>query len=494
MAALADKQGLVVGRYVVYDEIAAGGMATVHLGRLMGAVGFARTVAIKRLLAHHARDEDFTAMFLDEARLAARIRHPNVVAVLDVLHESGELFLVMDYVQGESFSRLVRAVRPGVIPARIAVSVVTGVLHGLHAAHEATTEHGEPLHIVHRDVSPQNIMVGTDGVARVLDFGVAKAAHRAQTTRDGALKGKISYMAPEQLLSEHVDRRADIYAAAVVLWEALTGERLFDGDNQGRVVRKILDEPVPRPSTRVPGLPKALEDAVMRGIERDILKRFQTAREFATALERSMHGATSTEVGEWVEAIGGSTLGERLKRVKEIESRSDIYTGPISAERPTHSSPPTEIEKRPEEPKRLPPMNPTVPQAFAVMAHAPSDPPIPDVDVKFSSAPPPPDEPVPDVRIPKPTPALGRPNVVVPSPFAPMPVQTLSVRLTPLAQLDPVPVPLPLRTESADEPGAQPSESLPPPAPRRWLAFVIVIIVCALAGGSLTWLRLHGKL
>src|SRR4029079_793317 len=204
---------------------------------------------------------------------------------------------------------------------RLAVTVVTGVLHGLHAAHEATTEHGEPLHIVHRDVSPQNVIVGVDGVPRVFDFGVAKAAHRAQTTQDGSIKGKISYMAPEQLLSEGVDRRADVYATAVVLWEALTGERLFEGDNQGRVVRKILDEVVPPPSSRVPGLPTALDDAVMRGLDRDVTRRYQTARDFAAAIERCCPAASATDVGSWVDALGGSELGERARRVKDIESR-----------------------------------------------------------------------------------------------------------------------------------------------------------------------------
>ena len=328
MGAAADESGRVVGRYVVYDEIAAGGMASVHLGRLKGDVGFSRTVAIKRLHPHLARDGEFAAMFLDEARLAARIRHPNVVAVLDVVHDEGELLLVMDYVQGESLSHLARAMRPGAIPPRLAVTVLTGVLHGLHAAHEATTEHGEPLHIVHRDVSPQNVIVGVDGVPRVFDFGVAKAAHRAQTTQDGSIKGKISYMAPEQLLSEFVDRRADIYSAAVVLWEALTGERLFEGENQGRVIRKILDEPVPAPSSVMPGLPKALDAAVMRGLERDVFKRWQSARDFAAALEQCSPAASATQLGEWVESIGGSALGHRAQRVKDIESRSDIHSPP----------------------------------------------------------------------------------------------------------------------------------------------------------------------
>ncbi|MDB4944186.1 MAG: protein kinase [Labilithrix sp.] len=342
MSAARAPVGRVVGRYVVFDEIAAGGMATVHLGRLIGEVGFSRTVAIKRLHPHLARDGEFAAMFLDEARLAARVRHPNVVGVLDVVHDEGELLLVMDYVHGESLSRLARAMKPGGIPPRLACTVVMGLLHGLHAAHEATTEQGAPLEIVHRDVSPQNVMVGVDGVARVFDFGVAKAAHRAQTTQDGAIKGKIAYMAPEQLLSEAVDRRADIYAAAVVLWEVLTGERLFEGDNQGRVIRKILDEEVPVPSSIAPGLPRALDVAIMKGLERDVTKRWQTARDFANALERCTPLASSTQVGEWVESIGGSSLEARDRRVKEIErlERGGSAPGPLEPdvgpqERPT---------------------------------------------------------------------------------------------------------------------------------------------------------------
>ncbi len=364
MGAAANEAGRVVGRYVVFDEIAAGGMASVHLGRLLGAVGFSRTVAIKRLHPHLARDGEFANMFLDEARLAARIRHPNVVAVLDVVHDAGELLLVMDYVQGESLSRLGRAMKPGGIPPRLAVTVVAGVLHGLHAAHEATTEQGEPLHIVHRDVSPQNVMVGVDGVARIFDFGVAKAAHRAQTTQDGSIKGKIAYMAPEQLLSEEVDRRADVYSAAVVLWESLTGERLFEGENQGRVIRKVLDEAVPLPSSVMPGLPKALDDAVMRGLERDITKRWQTARDFAAALEQCSPAASATQLGEWVESIGGSALGDRAQRVKDIESRSDVYL-PVAED----AGRPTAVELGPSPKISLKP--PTLAHAFAVLAPDP---------------------------------------------------------------------------------------------------------------------------
>jgi eukaryotic-like serine/threonine-protein kinase len=194
-------------RYVLFDEIGVGGMASVHLGRLLGPAGFTRTVAIKRLHPHLAKDPQLAAMFLDEARLAAAIRHANVVATLDVVEQEGELFLVMEYVHGASLSRLVR--ETGAIDPSIASAVVTGALHGLHAAHEAKDEEGHALEIVHRDVSPENVLVGVDGGARLLDFGVAKAASRLQTTRDGSIKGKLRYMAPEQLAGRKVTRRRD---------------------------------------------------------------------------------------------------------------------------------------------------------------------------------------------------------------------------------------------------------------------------------------------
>ncbi|HEY6462542.1 MAG TPA: serine/threonine-protein kinase, partial [Polyangiaceae bacterium] len=224
--------GRVVGRYAVFDEIAVGGMATVHVGRLLGPAGFSRTVAMKHLHKQFAGDPEFVAMFLDEARIAARIRHPNVVSTLDVVTLDGELYLVMDYVAGESVAHLLRGLRrrDAFVPPRIAVTIACDMLAGLHAAHEATDDHGQPLGIVHRDVSPQNVLVGTDGSARVVDFGVAKAAGRMQTTREGQVKGKAAYMAQEQLRGGAVDRRTDVYSAAVVLWETLTGERLFKSD------------------------------------------------------------------------------------------------------------------------------------------------------------------------------------------------------------------------------------------------------------------------
>ncbi len=316
----------VIGRYALYGKLASGGMATVHFGRLLGPAGFSRTVAIKRLHPQFSKDPEFVAMFLDEARLAARIQHPNVVATVDVVAQTDELFLVMDYVRGESFSRLLRASRKKGIEVTVGTiaSVVAGMLHGLHAAHEAKDEHGQPLSVVHRDVSPQNVLVGVDGVTRVLDFGVAKAAARVQVTRDGQMKGKLAYMAPEQLSGKPVDRRSDVFAAGIVLWEAITGRRLFDAEDATELLRMILTEEIPPPSAVIPSVARSLDAIVMRALSRDPLTRYQTARDFAIAVEDAMPLGSTREVGEWVERVAGETLLNREQAVAEIEAISSV--------------------------------------------------------------------------------------------------------------------------------------------------------------------------
>jgi serine/threonine-protein kinase len=297
-------------------------MATVHVGRLLGPVGFSRTVAIKRLHPQFAKDPEFASMFLDEARLAARIRHPNVVATLDVVAHEGELLLVLDYVAGDTLSRLAPPHAEGGQPVPIGVvsGVMIGVLHGLHAAHEATNEVGEPLEIVHRDVSPQNVIVGIDGVARVLDFGVAKATGRSHHTREGVLKGKIAYMPPEQVKSGAVDRRVDVYAAAVVLWELLGGRRLFDGESDWHLSRAVLAGAHEAPSSVASGVPPEVDAIVMRGLSARPADRFPTALAMAEALERAVAPATPREIGAWVVGVGGEALRQRMGRVADVES------------------------------------------------------------------------------------------------------------------------------------------------------------------------------
>jgi serine/threonine-protein kinase len=298
-------------------------MATVRLGRLLGPVGFSRTVAVKQLHPFLAKDPDFVAMMLDEARLAARIHHPNVVITLDVVAEKDELLVVMEYVHGESLARLAAA---GPIPIGVAVGVVAGALHGLHAAHEAKSERGRPLGIVHRDVSPHNVIVGTDGVARVADFGVAKAVGRMQMTRTGQVKGKAAYMAPEQLSGQAVDRRADVYSAAIVLWEALTGARLFARENDVDTVRAAGTVTPPPPSRLRAGIEEELDAIVLRGLARRPQDRFDTARDMAIALEDAVPPPRAHEIGAWVEEVAGEPLRARAERVAEVERGTGILS------------------------------------------------------------------------------------------------------------------------------------------------------------------------
>jgi serine/threonine-protein kinase len=312
----------VVGRYAMFDVIASGGMATVHYGRLLGPAGFSRTVAIKRLHAQYAGDPELAEMFLDEARVAARIRHANVVTVIDVVAEGGEIFLVMEYVHGESLAYLLRADAGGRGPRRLALvgNVMASALQGLHAAHEATGENNRPLEVVHRDFSPQNILVGVDGTARVLDFGVAKAAGQTHHTDAGKVKGKIRYLSPEQVTCGDVDRRTDLWAASVVLWEALTGKRLFSGDHDAGVLLQVLQRHIPSPREIAPDVPEAVAQVVMRGLERDRKRRFSTALEMATALEEAVGLLPARDVGAWVERLARGRLDERRRTLDDIES------------------------------------------------------------------------------------------------------------------------------------------------------------------------------
>jgi eukaryotic-like serine/threonine-protein kinase len=321
-------------RYALFGEIAQGGMATVHLARQLGPVGFARTVAIKRLHPHLAKDPDFVAMFLEEARLAARVHHPNVVSTLDVVSDDGELFLVMEYVPGESLSRLVRKMRENDkrVPPRYLIGLMCGALEGLHAAHEAKSEKGVPLGMVHRDVSPQNIHCGVDGIPRVLDFGIAKATNRVQETRTDQIKGKVAYMSPEQLAKGPIDRRADVYSASVVLWEALTGQRLFKADDIPSLVYAIMNDVIVPPSEVAPELPKELDAIIMKGLDREASNRWESARELAAQLEKVVRAAPPREIGAWVEETAGDALAYRLDLVHRIESETSQSMPPPMVE------------------------------------------------------------------------------------------------------------------------------------------------------------------
>jgi serine/threonine-protein kinase len=309
-------------------------MATVHLGRLLGAAGFRRTVAVKRLHRHLAGDSYFRSMLVEEARVAARIRHANVVGTIDVVGYGEELLLVMEYVLGESLWALLRALRDRGerVPLPIASSLMCGALAGLHAAHEARDECEKPLDIVHRDVSPPNILVGIDGTARVVDFGIAKASGRMQHTRGGQVKGKFGYMAPEQLAGQPLDRRADIYAASVILWEMIANRPLVGGESDADVFREALRGDVQPPSTVAPSVSPALDRVTVRGLARNPDERYATAREMGLALEAAVSPATANRVGEWVESVAGAVLAGRRRALAEFEALARDSDGGVPQE------------------------------------------------------------------------------------------------------------------------------------------------------------------
>jgi serine/threonine-protein kinase len=315
-----------IGRYDVRSVLGTGGMATVYLARQRGAAGFSRIVAVKAMQPAYASDAAFSKMFVDEARLAARVRHPNVVATIDVVETDGELLHVLEWIDGESIARLapvLDAKKRVEVPLPIASAIMCGVLAGLHAAHEAKDERGEPLGLVHRDVSPQNVMVGVDGVPRVLDFGIAKARGRLHTTKDGSIRGKLPYMPPDQLQSKPVTRRNDIYAAGVVLWELITSRPLIEPGDEASVVMQILTGLAPPPSRYRTGCPPDLDDVVLKALESDPEKRFESAEEMALALERVVPPATALSVGAWVRERAEGALRARRDAIEALEREDD---------------------------------------------------------------------------------------------------------------------------------------------------------------------------
>jgi serine/threonine-protein kinase len=292
-------------RYVLHDEIASGGMASVHLGMLRAGGGFARLVAIKVMHAQYAKDENFREMFLDEARIVARVRDPHVVSTLDILEEQNELFLVMDYVNGPSLAKVLKDLtkEEEQIPVRVAATIVMDLLAGLHAAHEARSETGEPLGVVHRDVSPHNVLIGSDGLSRVMDFGIATAADQLHLTQPGEVKGKVGYMPPEQALGRTVDRRADVYAAGMVLFEALTLRRPFSGTNFTELAIQHITEAPPRPSLFRSEISPELDGVILRAIAKKPEERFETALAMVEALDALGLRLPPREVADWLASV-----------------------------------------------------------------------------------------------------------------------------------------------------------------------------------------------
>ncbi len=318
--------GTVLGRYELLLPIAAGGMAMVWAARLTGSRGFQKVFAVKTMLPQMSEDDQFEQMFLDEASLASQIKHPHAVEILDLGEQGGVLFLVMEWIDGVPLNRIAKAAKKaGGVPLAIGVRVIMQAAAGLHAAHELR-QNGQLVGLVHRDVSPQNIMVTGDGVTKVVDFGVAKAtALGGGATIAGQVKGKISYMSPEQARGEAIDRRTDIFALATVLYALTTGKHPFRRESEGATMVAICsEEPVLPPSKVVPSYSPALEAVLLKALEKDANKRFATANDFMKALDQlpaDLRASSDEDVAGFVRSLVGTELAERREQLQAALER-----------------------------------------------------------------------------------------------------------------------------------------------------------------------------
>ena len=309
---------MAIGKYQLFASLGRGGMADVYLAIARGPMGFNKLTVIKRLRSEVAADPSFAHMLLDEARLAARLSHANVVHTYEVGETNNGYFIAMEYLEGQPLVRIARVARTKgqeKLEAPLCARIIGDALGGLHYAHELRDYDGTPLRIIHRDVSPHNIFVTYDGAVKLMDFGIAKASSSSTQTEVGVLKGKIAYMAPEQATGGEVDRRADVFAMGIVLWELLTGERLFHAGSAPATLHRLLSQPIPRVSSVVPDIAPALDAAVAKALERDPSSRFQTAQEMRNALE------------EYVIASGATLRQEAIgRRVSELfeETRQNV--------------------------------------------------------------------------------------------------------------------------------------------------------------------------
>lgn len=312
-----------VGRFDILMPIASGGMAVVYLARARGAGGFERDVALKLTHPHLRETEEFARQLVEEAKLTARIRHPNVVGVLDVGEDPLGVFLVLEYVEGTTLAGLKRSAAKLAtpLPLRVGARVVIDALLGLHAAHELRGDDGEPLGLVHRDFSPQNILVGMDGKSKLTDFGVAKAASRLGHTATGTVKGKTHYMSPEQARGQKLDRRCDVWAAGVILWELIARQRLYPEDNDAAVILRLVSQSPPRLRSLHPDIPRALDDAVASALTIDPLERCPTAEILASEIAIALEDFGGVASHEEVAAFVGRAVGEQIQKRRKAAQR-----------------------------------------------------------------------------------------------------------------------------------------------------------------------------
>lgn len=350
--------GTSLGRYQLLLPIAQGGMGQVWAARAMGHHGFRRLVALKTILANQAEDQSFVQMFLDEARVASMIHHPNVCTIFDLADEQGIVFLAMEWVNGPSLGALLRAAPQKQLPLAHAVRIVALAAAGLHSAHELRDDTGTPLDVIHRDISPQNILVSVDGHVKVVDFGIAKArGQQHATTTTGVLKGKPHYMAPEQYNQSPLDRGVDIFALGSVLYEAVTGVQAFPGDDAQAMYRIMFGQAI-SPRKFLPNFPEDLETLIMKSIARERERRFPTAADFANALEawldRRGERPSEGDMARMVRSLIGEAWDQRTSAIREASENIPLVPTQPSGPRSEPAMVPKIESTAPTRPIRLP--------------------------------------------------------------------------------------------------------------------------------------------
>jgi serine/threonine protein kinase len=335
---MAPEMGEAFGKYELIEKVATGGMAEVFLAKQTGDLGgFSKKVAIKRMFSYMADSPEATNMFLDEGRIAASFNHPNIVQIYDLGREGENLYLAMEYVHGRDLKRVFdrgRAV-DSPLPLSMAAHIVSQVASGLHYAHERLDERGQPMNVVHRDVSPQNVLVSDQGHVKVCDFGIAKAEDRLQHTKQGQFKGKIAYMSPEQFETSNLDRRSDIYSLGVLLYEATTGHRVYDADTDLEIVRLMSIGDIRQPSELVTGYPEELEAIVLKCINKDQAKRYATAEELHIAVEEWLDKTSSRpsamHIGRYMKALFPELSGEEAAEDSFDHEDKTMIIEPLSS-------------------------------------------------------------------------------------------------------------------------------------------------------------------
>ena len=326
------QRGVRFGKYVLLNRIAVGGMAEIFLARQEGLEGFEKTICIKRIRPHLSSQPNFVRMFLNEAKLAAQLNHPNIVTIYDLGRINDSYFIAMEYISGRDMSRIIPKAEKAEIPFPMiyALKIASNCCEGLYYAHTKTDAYGNPLHVVHRDITPENVLVGFNGTVKIVDFGIAKASTQLEQTRAGEIKGKLSYMSPEQAMGQQLDHRSDIFSLGAVMYEWVTGYKLFTGENEMAILKSIIDGKIYPPSYFKEDVPEAVERILMKALEKDREARYQSAWEMQFDIDTYVAGSHFSPSNIHMSNFLKQIFDDEIEREKELLVRSrDVVVEPL---------------------------------------------------------------------------------------------------------------------------------------------------------------------